>query len=70
MRILLVRREPARQALHEQLHRGLRQADQKAAREAHPVRGRGGDGEVPRIDIPALQRQDRQKAHQGEGARR
>jgi putative transposase len=61
LRLLLVRREPPRQALHEQLHRGLQQADQKAAQEAHPVRGRGGDGEVPRVHIPALQRQARAK---------
>ena len=50
--------------LHEQPHRVLQQADKEDAEEADPVRGGGGPGEEDRLDVPPLQRGDREKEGQ------
>ncbi len=68
VRLLRVRRAAEGQNIHQQLHRGLQQADSEDAQEAHTVRHGGGHGEMPRFHIPPLQPKARQEADQGQRA--
>ena len=52
---------PQEAGLHEQQDRVVQQADKKAGEEADPIRDRGSVGEADRLDVPPLQRGNREE---------